>query len=1258
MHLIATVPGGWNPNEEGVFYIEQKPGDIVFLTAADTEIRALNTAYKKLQHQQHNKRSLPSLRMANLVYMKQELTIDNYTEDVLQHAKLIICRLLGGRNYYPYLVQTINELIQNTDIQVIFLPGYEPDIELLQHSTPELQTANTVWKYFETGGIANYQNCLKYLFKQFFSIDLQPEEPHQVPEVFLYDFEQGIIENEAQERLLVNHYPNVVILSYRAHFLSDNLEPLQALAASLKACNINPLVMLANNLRDKENAKAVYQLATYHNKRTVNAFINTTSFAIKSLAENEQNFIFQKLDVPVIQAIFASSTKEVWQEGFFGLNPVDVAMNVSLPEVDGRIIARAVSFKSPLGKDPQTDSDIVKYEAHDEGIAFVSQLAKKYVSLQQKSNAEKHIAVIMPNYPSQDSRMANGVGLDTPESCVRILHALYEAGYDTGGVLPQNGNELMNTLGRFITNAAESLEMRPYQLELPAEKYLAYYQLLSETLQNKIDEQWGSYTKDPWFNETEFIIPGIMIGNIFVSLQPARGYGVDPQSAYHSPDLPPTHQYMAYYFWLFHEFKADAVIHAGKHGNLEWLPGKSIALSEQSCFPAALFPAIPHFYPFIINDPGEGAQAKRRTHAVIIDHLIPPMTRAETYGNLAKLEHLVDEYYEAMNLDPKRSRTLRTQIQNLVKESNLTQDLQADEDDIDSLMVKLDGYLCELKEAQIRDGLHIFGVPPQNEQLLDLLIALHRVPAMNTQGITQALAQDMKLDFDPLNCNYEDSFNQNINGKYCRTKGQATEELELTAREKLSHILQNPEQKPQEADKLHNFTAIASTILHTSYPKVLDCKQEITHILKGLQGRYIPSGPAGAPTRGRHDLLPTGRNFFSVDIRTVPTETAYLLGTKSANLIIEKYMQEHGDYPETIGISVWGTATMRTGGDDIAQALALLGVKPVWQKANRKVTGIELIPLMKLGRPRVDVTLRISGFFRDAFPDIISLFNEAVELVARQDEPTEENPVRKRYLREKENWLHKGLDEQTAENRALYRVFGSKPGAYGAGLQHIIENKNWESQDDLAQLYVNWSGYAYGKDRHGASAHETFYKRLADMQIVMQNQDNREHDILDADDYYQFQGGMANAVKASRGDEADIYFGDHARPENPKVKTLKEELLKVYRSRVINPKWIEGVKRHGYKGAFEMAATMDYMFAYDATTNQIDDFMYEGISQSYLIDEENRKFLEENNPWALKDMSERMLEAIQRGMWQNPSESTKEQLKNIYLQGDALLEEK
>ncbi len=1248
MHLIATIPGGWNPNDDGIFYIEQQPGDIVFLSAGDTEIHTLNEAYKELYRLEGDE--LPSLRMTNLVYLKQELTIDTYLEEVLEKAKVIVCSMLGGLSYYKYLVESLVTLQERTGNTVLFLPAHEPDFELMKLSSVDIQIAHQCRQYLQEGGKQNAITLLNYLRNTFFDTKIEITPAQSIADVFLYTSATGMITQEALELSLDTTKPNAVLLAYRTHYLSDNMSPLQAMSEALQTRGMNAFVVFANNLRDSKLLEQVEDLITHKGKRNVHTIINTTGFTIKPMDGSE--FIFEKLKIPVLQAIFSTANKEVWSEGLFGLPPTDIAMNIALPEIDGRIIGRAVSFKKEVEKDTLTDSSILKYEAHIPACEFMAELAQRWTALQFKENNKKKVAVILPNYPNKDSRLANGVGLDTPESCIVLLDKLKAEGYNIGEQLPKSGTELMHWITQVTTNDVATTITRPHALVFDHKDFQNCFSGLSKELQEKVITQWGKPEDDPYFTGKGFIVSGFLLGNVFVSIQPSRGYNQDPQAIYHSPDLPPTYQYLAYYFWLQQEYHADAVIHLGKHGNLEWLPGKSVSLDPESCFPAAVFGALPHFYPFIINDPGEGTQAKRRNQAVILDHLIPPMTRAESYGSLMKLEHLVDEYYEASSLDPKRSRVLEKEIAQLVKETKLNVDLGISSDDVDELLVKLDGYLCELKEAQIRDGLHIFGKAPVDEQLIDLLIALHRVPGYEQEGITQVLAKDLGIQKNILEISYTEVMELTIENTFCKTAGQVVAQLENIVKEHLIQYL--------EKGALPEFYPLLSKMLQSiknnTLPKVKQTTDELHFLLGGLNGAYIPSGPSGAPTRGRLDLLPTGRNFYSVDVRTIPTETAYRLGEKSAQLIIDRYLQENGDYPETIGISVWGTSTMRTGGDDVAQAFALMGVRPIWKNANRRVTDFEVIPLIKLGRPRVDVTLRISGFFRDAFPDVINLFNAVVTRLANLDEPIEDNPIRKRFLEEQNQWQEQGLPSEEASQRALYRVFGSKPGAYGAGLQAVIDEKNWQTQEDLAKVYINWSGYAYGNSKKGVSAHESFQNRLQAMQIVMQNQDNREHDILDSDDYYQFHGGLANAVKATKGDEAEIYFGDHSRPETPKIKTLKEELLKVYRSRVVNPKWIKGVQRHGYKGAFEMAATLDYLFAYDATTNLIDDFMYQGITESYLLTPENKEFIQQNNPWALKDMSERLLEAIQRGMWANPSDEIKTQLEELYMEGEGLVE--
>ena len=699
----------------------------------------------------------------------------------------------------------------------------------------------------------------------------------------------------------------------------------------------------------------------------------------------------------------------------------------------------------------------------------------------------------------------------------------------------------------------------------------------------------------------------------------------------------PPHGYLAFYAYLRVVYGAHAIVHVGKHGNLEWLPGKSLALSE-NCYPEAVLGPVPHIYPFIVNDPGEGTQAKRRSSAVIIDHLTPPLTRAESYGPLKDLEALVDEYYEASGVDPRRLVRLKVQILDLVRDIGLDHDAGIHDHDPDDLALqKLDAYLCDLKEMQIRDGLHIFGRSPEGHLLTDLVVALARVPRGAGHGADQSLQRGIALDlglagFDPLDCDMAAPWNgvhpemlQDVSDSPWRITGDTVERVELLA----AKLVAGEAECPSEWE---NTTLVLEGIRTNLHPAVTACGDaEMSALLTALDGRFVAPGPSGAPTRGRPDVLPTGRNFFSVDSRAVPTPAAWELGQKSAELLIRRYTQDHGEWPTSFGLTAWGTSNMRTGGDDIAQALALIGVKPVWDMASRRVTGYEIIPTALLGRPRVDVTLRISGFFRDAFPDQIALFDTAVRAAGALDEDESDNPIAARMRSELARLVAEGSDEKLARQRAGFRVFGSKPGAYGAGLQALIDEKDWAKRDDLAEAWLVWGGYAYGAGEEGTAERGLLEERLRTVNAVVQNQDNREHDLLDSDDYYQFEGGMSAAVELVSGEQPTIYHNDHSRPEKPVIRTLEEEIARTVRGRVTNPKWIAGVMRHGYKGAFEMAATVDYLFAFAATTGAVGDHHFEGVYQAFLVDEEVRSFLKDKNPHALRDIAQKLEEAVTRG---------------------------
>ena len=1324
MHKIAATPGGWNPQAEGVIFIQQTPAPIVFISAADTDIQTLAAASSKMPLQ------FPKVRAVNLLQLQQQLTIDTYAEEILERAEVIILRLLGGRSYWSYGLEVLRETVQKTNAALIVMPGEDsPDPDLISHSNVSLSAVNQLWRYFTEGGVQNFVNALKFTADTCLKTAYHPPLPQTVSRVGIYDWGErpgacletfqpdsdppkspllrgtltpdsdppksplirGTLTTSCSPLIKggwggspgLSPHAKVGILFYRAHYLSGNLAPIDALCQALVERNLVPVPVFVSSLREPELQIELLEYFQPKDSEPIQLLLNTTSFAVSGFnsQEPEQNS-FNSLDVPVLQAIFSGGGLEQWETELQGLSPRDVAMNVALPEVDGKIITRAVSFKAVQTWNSELETDVVGYVAADDRISFVADLTANWVKMKQTPAANRRIAIILANYPTRNARLANGVGLDTPASCVEILKAMQQAGYQVENI-PASGNELIELLTSGVTNDPEGRELRPVNQSLDLAEYEKYFATLPQEVQEGISKRWGlaeshaqgrdtalpspnstrRETALPYpdaANNKSFPIPGIQFGNVFVGIQPSRGYELDPALNYHAPDLEPTHNYLAYYYWLREKLGIDAIIHAGKHGNLEWLPGKSVALSNK-CYPEVALGALPNFYPFIVNDPGEGSQAKRRSQAVIIDHLTPPMTRAELYGPLQQLEALIDEYCEAQSLDPSRLPMIRDRIVALTNQENLDKDLgiQLNKSEFTEFITRTDGYLCELKESQIRDGLHIFGQCPQGRQLRDLIIAIARHPSTNRSGLTRALAKDLNLDFDPLT-----------------TAGDLTAELEEKAAELVDILIEkirvsprlsavaNPEigeATQQELDWIANYLL----------PSLLQTNQEITNLLRGLDGRHIPSGASGAPTRGRPDVLPTGRNFYSVDIRAIPTETAWRVGRVAAETLIERYTQENGEYPKTLGLSVWGTSTMRTGGDDIAEALALIGVQPVWDGPSRRVVDFEILPVSVLGRPRVDVTLRISGFFRDAFANLIDLFDSAVKAVADLDEPAESNPLAAQVKAEIQHWESTGLSREEAEVRSQFRVFGSKPGAYGAGLQGIIEAQNWTDDADLAKAYINWSSYAYTsssssnlpgdvagvkQSEWGCCAPEAFEKRLGQMQIVLQNQDNREHDILDSDDYYQFQGGMTAAIRNLQGKNPETYFGDNSIPENPKVRQLKEEIARVYRSRAVNPKWIEGAMRHGYKGAFEIAATVDFLFAYDATANCVEDFMYEGIAEAYIFDEKVQAFIQENNPWALRDMAERLLEARQRGLWQSANQDTLDKLRSIALQAEAVIE--
>ncbi|MPQ68169.1 MULTISPECIES: cobaltochelatase subunit CobN [unclassified Pseudomonas] len=1251
MHLLRTQPGGF-VSDDNIADLGQTPAELVILCSGDSSLALLAEAARQLPE------NYPSLRLANPMQVQNHASVDLYFDQVLQHARVILLSLHGGIGYWRYGIERLVQLAER-GVTLILVPGDDrPDPELSDLSTVPAEEGRRLWHFLRQGGMGNALDLYRCLANLWLGRDYSWAEPQPLPRTAIYHPRHGSVGLPAWRADWQVGQPVAAVLFYRSHLQAANTAFVDVFCQRLQAAGLNPLPIAVASLKEPACLSVVEDLL---DEVAAAIILNTTGFA-QSSPEAPHLRPFRR-DIPVIQAICAQDNEPGWQASEQGLGPRDLAMHIALPELDGRIISRPISFKDLAWRSERSQSDVVCYRAQPERMDFVAELARRWIDLARLPNADKRVALILANYPTRDGRIGNGVGLDTPAAALNILRALKEQGYPLSEDLPGSGTALIQALLGGVSNDLDSLDLRPCHQSMALADYQTMFEHLPEANRQAVMARWGRPEQDPMFRGGRMMVAGLRFGLTFVGIQPARGYQVDASAVYHDPDLVPPHGYLAFYFWLRHTYGSHALIHVGKHGNLEWLPGKGVGLSQQ-CWPDALLGPLPNIYPFIVNDPGEGAQAKRRTQAVIIDHLMPPLTRAETYGPLRDLELLADEYYEAQLLDPRRARELQRDILKLVRETQIDRELQLDaglDSDADAAiwLPRLDTYLCDLKESQIRDGLHVFGESPSGRLRIDTLLALLRIPRGDGRGaqssLLRALAKAFEMGFDPLDCALAEPWAgprpeslQSVSEETWRTAGDSRERLELYAGQLIERALQAGIDWPDTA-LWADVRLIIDGLLTVVAPRLDACgPAEMNGLLDALAGRFVPAGPSGAPSRGRLDVLPTGRNFFSVDVRNLPTTTAWRIGFQSANLILERHLQDHGDHLRQLGLSVWGTATMRTGGDDIAQAMALMGVRPVWATGSQRVDDFEILPLSLLDRPRVDVTLRVSGFFRDAFANLIRLFDAAVQAVAALDEPADMNPLATRVRAEREQLQAEGLDKEQAARQAGWRIFGAKPGAYGAGVQNAIDGRLWQSREDLAEVYLNWGGYAYGGQDEGTAARGQFAQRLSQVQAVLQNQDNREHDLLDSNDYYQFQGGMLAAVETLRGEQAASYHGDHSQPDLPKIRTLKDELNRVIRSRAANPKWIDGVKRHGYKGAFELAATVDNLFAFDATTGLIDDHQYALLADAYLLDPDTRDFVREHNPAALRDMTERLLEAQQRGLWSEPGEY-REALENLLL---------
>ena len=1244
MHRLAAVPGSTSP-QEGPVYVEQPGAPVVLLSSADSDLAGLASLLADQPHL-----GAGAVRGLNLQALAHPAVIDHYIRTSLAQTRLVLVRLLGGRGHWSYGLEQLGAWASRPGRQLLVVAGTEDEAETLASlGTADRQLTLAIGHCLREGGPSNLAAVLGCLDQLLAGQPVEPPTaiPQADPLPHDWRLEPGA---------------RVGVVLYRAQLQAGDLELVEALLASLRQQGLAPRALWVSGLRDQAVQRGVADL---FGREAVEAVICTTSFASVQFEEAGLGApLWERLDVPVFQLLCSSQSREAWADSAIGLGPLDLSLQVALPELDGRITTRVGAFKEMSGADAGLATALHQSRPERERLAWVSQLVARWCDLRRSPAGERRVGLVLANYPTRNSRLANGVGLDTPASAANLLQWLADAGYGLGDqALPADGDALIQQLLQGQTNDPES-QHRPPLAHLPLAAYQSWYATLPQEGRDRLEQRWGPPEADPSLAAQGFPVAGLQFGHVWLLVQPERGYDRDPSLNYHCPDLPPPHAYLARYLWLRQVAQVQVICHVGKHGNLEWLPGKGLGLSA-SCFPEWALGPMPHLYPFIVNDPGEGSQAKRRSQAVILDHLTPPLGRAGLYGPLLELEALLDEYWQASELGAERTGQLQDQVLDRLSQLNLgpqstgdsavpnplKRGASSDEDRLQRLQAA-DGYLCELKEAQIRTGLHVFGQLPEAAPLAELLLCLARAPLAEGPGLTQALALDLGLELDPWADPEEAPLAVADQGRLealglanARHGGDGVAWLEEQALALMAEVLsqaQGPAGATITPAPGPATASVLARVARSLLPNLLRCGEaERQAFLTGVAGGRIAAGPSGAPTRGRPDLLPTGRNFYSVDLRGLPTETAWDLGRRSAELLVDLFLQEQGEPLRQLALSVWGTATMRNGGEDIAQALALLGIRPIWDGPTRRMVDLEVIPLPSLGRPRVDVTLRISGLFRDAFPQLVAWFNRATSMVAALDEPEPENPLAAAARR---------------EGGQSGRVFGSAPGAYGAGLQGLIDSGIWEDRGDLAEAFLAWSGWRYEGSGLAVADRSGLEQRLAAVQVVLHNQDNREHDLLDSDDYYQFQGGLSAAAERLQGQAPALWFADHSRQQRPRVHRLEKELDKVLRSRLLNPRWIEGMRAHGYKGGFELAASLDYLFAYDASTGRVPDWSYGAICEDWLGNTETLDFLRRANPWALRDMAERLLESHHRGLWEGAKASQLEHLRDLVLQTEALVE--
>ena len=1179
-------------------------------------------------------------------------------------ADVILILWMGTGLDTPFLRQAVRRMERRGSRYLILVENPGTDKVSAGFSPEQIRRT---WQYFRYDGADNLYNCVLWLGKEFGGMPYVPEEPKLLPWHGIWHPEWTEMERcQDAEGYLAAHYlpgrPTVGVMFYRTEWLMGDFSYQTALIRALEAQGLNAIAIFTNTFRSEDLDSptlmdAVNRYFFRGKTRLVDVIINTMKFSLKAAGTSIEEWM--RLDVPLLEAYTVLGERAEWEASPAGLNPMEVSIAVSLPEFDG------VIHSVPIAARVKDDVGDVTWQLMEERMVRLAAKAKKWALLGKKPNQEKKIAIVFHNYPPTNSNIGSAAGLDSPESVRRLLEKMRDVGY-TVETIPEDSKAFMKLLTDNATNDRRFIsaaQIKDAYGHLTAAQYARFFTKLPEKVRTQLTADWGDAPGDVFNYEGELLIPGTLNGNVFITVQPPRGFGEDPGKILHDPAAAPTHHYIGFYHWLRDIWQADAVVHIGTHGSLEWLPGKGTALSA-SCYPDISLGDLPDVYPYWMTIVGEGIQAKRRGAACLISHLSPPMQLSGSYEELQELEQALDEYVHFRQTQPENLDTVKEIVREKAAACNFGDDI-AEGDNFDDYVGRLHNYVTDIKNMQIRTGLHIMGQPPEGDGLSEYVEALVRLDNGDVPSLVQLLATEAGYSYDELLAESSRLTPEGLTyGMKLDALGEEGHRLItfLAARDydpaAVREALAQPEAASLSETGRQRLGQVLDYICETIVPNLRRTTEELTNTLRALAGGYIEPSPAGAPSSGGADLLPTGRNFYGVDPRLLPTPAAWELGKRLGDEVVSQYIAEEGRYPEACGIVLWAGANMRSHGQCVAEFLYLMGVRPVWQRPSQRVVGLEVIPLEELKRPRIDVTGRISGLFRDSMPNAIHWLDEAVKIVSALEEADEDNYVRK-HVKADAAWLEgEGQTAETAWQKASYRIFGDPPGAYGAGVGALLESKAWETIDDIAAVYTRWSGTAYGGDAlPGDYEPEIFRRRMGALDVTIKNEDNRETNMFSSDDYNAYHGGMIATVRSISGKAPHSYSGDSTDRKRVKVRTVQEEAKRVFRGECMNPKFIEGMKRHGYKGALDLANTLAHSYQWDATSKVMEDWMYEKYAEKYALDPAMQEWMKDVNPWALQRMAAILLEAEKRELWQAQPE-TKEALTRLYMEMEGELEER